>query len=90
MDCTTQTAKSQPATLAALAQMDREFLIPKEVAPILGVSPYAISLMAKSPTERVLLGFPVVRVGTRTKIPRIPFLHFMGWKGTIKGEESEA
>lgn len=77
------------SNLADIAAMDVNFLVPAQVAPVIGCDQYAISLMAKDPTKRGLLGFPVIYIGNRTKIPRIPFLHFMGWKGPINGEGVE-
>lgn len=77
-------------TLAQIAEMDCVMLTPKQVAAYTGGAPYAISLMAATPEGRDGLGYPVVRVGTRTKIPRIPFLKFMGWQGKIAGAGVEA
>lgn len=37
---------------------------------------YIIRVAARD--NPAMLGFPVVRVGSRTKIPRIPFLQVMG------------
>lgn len=62
-------------TLEELERMDREYLIPKEVAGVLGCAPYAINVAAKQNPE--VLGFPVTLVGTRAKIPKRPFLNYM-------------
>jgi hypothetical protein len=45
--------------------------------------------MASTPDGRQGLGFPVIRLGTDTKIIRIPFLRFMGWEGKINGATEE-
>lgn len=71
-------------TLTELAGMaDKHYLIPREVAPLLNVSPYTINVAAQNPETRDKLGFPVIITGTRVRIPRIPFLHFMGYTGEI-------
>lgn len=75
-------------TLAEIAEMDCMFLIPSQVAPMLGCAQYYINVASQSPDGRAYLGFPVTRIGNRVKIPRIPFLRFMGWEGPIKGAEA--
>lgn len=65
-------------TINEIMASEKVFLIPKDIAPVLGCDPYNISLMARDCPEQ--LGFPVVRIGTRTKIPRIPFLRFLGYE----------
>lgn len=72
-------------TLAAIAAMDCMFLIPSQVAQVLGCSQYYINVASQTPDGRAYLGFPVARIGNRVKIPRIPFLRFMGWEGEIVG-----
>lgn len=79
--------KQCQASLAMLAELDKTFLTPNQVAPILECNAHLIRLMARNPEYRQRLGFPVVVIGTRTKIPRIPFLRYMGWRGMIKGEK---
>ena len=61
------------------------YLTPAQAAEVTGSSPYYISVMAQTTEGRAGLGFPVMRVGRYTKIPRIPFLRFMGWEGEIAG-----
>ncbi len=69
-------------TLSQLAEIPREYLIPTEVAPLLGVDPYSISVMVREDkrTGRSSFPFPTMRIGTRTKIPKRPFLAAMGYK----------
>lgn len=64
--------------LQELASTEKEFLIPRQVAEVLGCSAYTINIMARDAPES--LGFPVIRLGTRVKIPKKPFLKFMGWE----------
>lgn len=62
-------------TLEELEGLDREYLIPREVAGVLGCAPYAINVMAKQCPER--LGFPVTFIGRRARIPKRPFVNYM-------------
>lgn len=89
MEYTTATNKKQAFTLHDIAMMDKTVLIPEEAASVLGVKPQAIRLMAETSTGREALGFPVIRLGRQTRIPRIPFLHYMGWEGEITGAKEE-
>lgn len=69
-------------TLEQLAQIPREYLIPSEVAPVLGVDPYSITVMVREDkrTGQNSFPFPTMRIGTRTKIPKRPFLAAMGYE----------
>ena len=53
-------------------------LRPADVAPIIGCDPQWVRDTARSNPEA--LGFPILVVGRRVKIPRIPFLRFMGYE----------
>ena len=87
MKITTKKANCQavPVTLAGLAKMDAEMLTPEFAALALGVNANSIRISARTEEGRNGLGFPVVRIGTRTLVPRIPFLRFLGWEGEIVG-----
>lgn len=61
--------------LAALEQSEKLMLTPAEVAPILGCQAYAINVQAKEDPAK--LGFPVCMMGTRVRIPRRAFLHWI-------------
>lgn len=63
-------------TLEEIKASDKAVLIPKDIAPILGCDPYTISIKARDCPEQ--LGFPVCRIGCRTKIPRKAFLKWLG------------
>lgn len=71
--------KNKIKSLDDLEKLDKEFLIPKDVAPILGVDPYNINIQAKQDIERGVnsLGFPVIVIGSRVKIPKLAFIKFM-------------
>lgn len=60
---------------------DKDFLVPTDVAEVIGCKPYSINLQAKEDPAR--LGFPVCVLGTRVKIPRMAFLRW------IEGRETE-
>lgn len=59
-----------------LQAMDKTFLSPREISPILGSDPQTIRVTARQRPD--LLGFPFTFVGNRMKIPRLPFLQFLG------------
>ena len=60
-----------------LKRIDREWLLAREVAPVLGTDPHSIRVAARLAPER--LGFPVCLVGSRVRIPKEPFIQF--WEG---------
>lgn len=62
-------------TLSEIKQSDKDMLIPADIAQVLGCNPHQIRVAAHQRPE--LLGFPVIVVGTRVKIPRKPFIHFI-------------
>ena len=66
----------QKKTLADLMNIDREDLLPGDVAGVLGTSDQWVRVCARQQPQ--LLGFPTVIMGSRVKIPRIPFLRYMG------------
>lgn len=54
---------------------DKVFLLSEDVAEILGCKPYSINAQAQQ--DPVKLGFPVCVTGSRVRIPRLGFLHWM-------------
>ena len=60
-----------------LRAIDREWLLAREVAPVLGTDPHSIRVAARLAPDR--LGFPVCLVGSRVRIPKEPFIQF--WEG---------
>lgn len=62
-------------TIQEIEQSNKEMLIPTDIAPILGCDAHAIRLQARDDPKR--LGFPVVLVGTRVKIPKAGFLNYL-------------
>ncbi|MGN1369540.1 MAG: hypothetical protein ACI4WX_11775 [Aristaeellaceae bacterium] len=73
--------------LADVAAMECNYLTPEQVSELLDCARQSITVMAASEEGRKALGFRVIRLGSYTKIPRIPFLLYMGWQGKIKGAE---
>ncbi len=67
-------------SLSDLAALDCDFLTADQICGVLQCDPHTIRLTAKQRPE--LLGFPVIVLGSsdyaRVKIPRVPFLRFMG------------
>ena len=61
-------------TLSDIEAMDKAVLTPAIVSKYLGCDQQTLRLQARRLPD--LLGFPVVCVGTRVKIPKEPFLAF--------------
>lgn len=62
--------------IQSIVDSDKVFLTPADIAPILGMDPHSIRLIARQRPE--LLKFEFIISGNRTKIPRIPFLRYIG------------
>ena len=63
-------------TLDEIKASDKSVLTPAEVAEVLGCDAQDVRIQARLSPEK--LGFPVIIIKSRTKIPRVPFLRFMG------------
>lgn len=62
-------------TLKEIEESTKEVLTCQEVAPVLRCNPATLHLQAIEEPWR--LGFPVIVMGRRVKIPRQPFLKYM-------------
>ena len=62
-------------TLRELEQLETEVLTPSQVAPILGCQPYTINVATRNGNNP--FPFPVIRMGTRVRIPKTPFIKAM-------------
>lgn len=62
-------------TMTEIRRSDKTFLTPADVAEVLGSDAQAIRVQAGRDPRA--LGFPVMRIGSRTKIPREGFLRWM-------------
>ncbi len=67
-------------TVEELEQIDRAYLLADDIAGVLRLTPHYIRYFAKREPEK--LGFPVIVVGSRVRIPKAAFLHFMKY-GTL-------
>lgn len=67
-------------TLDEIRASDKPFLTPADVAGVLAADAQSIRLQAREFPEA--LGFPVICVRNRVKIPRKPFLRFLGEEET--------
>ena len=66
-------------TFEEIKASGKEMLTPSDVAAVLGVDAYSISLQVKQDKENGVnsFPFPTIRIGTRTKIPRRAFIKAM-------------
>jgi hypothetical protein len=66
-------------TLDEIRKSNKEMLTPADIAPLLGVDKYSISVQVKEDKQngRNSFPFPTIRIGTRTKIPRRAFIKAM-------------
>ena len=62
-------------TLKDIKQMDKDIITPAEAAQVVGCDPQWIRLAAREKPEQ--LGFPVIIVRSRIKIPRMAFIKYM-------------
>lgn len=62
-------------TLAEIRKSDKTILTPGDVAETLGMDAQTIRVQAARDPRA--LGFPVMRAGTRTRIPREGFLRWI-------------
>lgn len=70
-----------PDEIRAIIDKPAAYLVATEVGPVLQLSDSAIRAQARAGR----LPFPAVVVGQRVRIPKIPFLRWMGYE--IKQEE---
>jgi hypothetical protein len=70
-------------TLEEMKVCGKATLTAADIAPVLDCDPHAIRLAAKKDPDG--LGFPVICMGSRVKIPTLPFIEFMTklkWAGS--------
>lgn len=63
-------------TMEEVKRLDDAFITPVMAASFLKCNPHELRLKARQMPEA--LGFPVCCIGNRVKIPRKPFLAFLG------------
>ena len=64
-------------TINEMLHSTEPFLSPSDVAEVLHCDPQSIRAQAQSDPRK--LGYPVIIINRRIRIPRIPFLHFLGY-----------
>ena len=62
-------------TYEEMLASDKAFLTPTDVAKLMGCEPYSINAQAQQDPAK--LGFPACVTGSRVRIPRLGFLHWM-------------
>lgn len=62
-------------TYQELLDSDKIMLIPEDVTDVLSCKPYSINAQAQADPKK--LGFPVCIMGSRVRIPREAFLHWL-------------
>ena len=73
-----------PEQIRAIIDKPRAYLVATEVGPVLNLSDPAIRAQARAG----MLPFPAVCVGQRVRIPKIPFLRYLGYDIEIKEDAS--
>jgi hypothetical protein len=76
MGCPVLKERMVSMDLGEIKSSTKMFLRPADIAPILGSDPHTLRCTARQRPE--LLGFEFTFTGNRMKIPRIPFLRFLG------------
>lgn len=62
-------------TLEELKKLDKDVITPAEAAQVLQCDPHWIRVAAHQ--NKSLLGFPVIILNSRVKIPRLAFIKYM-------------
>lgn len=65
-------------TVEQMLKSNKVTLSPADVSEAIACDPRYIRAAAKTNPES--LGFPVMLIGNSTRIPRIPFLRFLGYE----------
>lgn len=66
-----------PPEIAALVASKKALITPAEAARAMHCAPYLLNVQLKEGASP----FPAFVVGKRVKIPRIPFLRYLGYDG---------
>lgn len=64
-------------TITEMLQSTEPFLSPADVAEVLHCDPQSIRVQAQSDPSK--LGYPIIVINRRIRIPRIPFLRYLGY-----------
>ena len=63
-------------TLQELLKSSKIWITPADVSSVLQCDPQCIRVQAQK--DPSMLGYPVIVIGSRVRIPRIPFLKYLG------------
>ena len=63
-------------TIEEIKSSTKEVLTPADIADVLNADPQDIRVAARTAPEK--LGFPVIVIKSRIKVPRVPFLKYFG------------
>lgn len=63
-------------TVEEMKKSPKLMLTPSDISEVLECHPQSIRQQAKADPSK--FGFPVIVMGTRVRIPKVPFLQFMG------------
>lgn len=63
-------------TLEELCASEKAFFTPGDICGVLGANPQTIRVTARQRPD--MIGYEFTFIGNRMKIPKIPFLRFMG------------
>lgn len=66
---------AQSVTLKDIEALPKEMLVPTDIAPFLGCSPYTINVATENGKNP--FPFPVIRIGRRVRIPKRLFVQAM-------------
>lgn len=66
---------SKKITIEDIESLDKDILVPTDIAPILGCRPYTINIATRDGKNP--FPFPVIRMGNRVRIPKTPFIKAM-------------
>ena len=64
-----------PTELERIEALPKDMLVPTDICKYLGCSSYTINVATRDGKNP--FPFPVIRMGTRVRIPKIPFLKAM-------------
>ena len=71
--------------LDRIAALDKDMLVPTDICKYLGCCAYSINVATRDGKNP--FPFPVIRMGTRVRIPKMPFIKAMRGELYEKGKE---
>ena len=74
-------------TFAEIEHSTKDFLVPSEVAEVIGCKPFSLNVQAKEDIGK--LGFPAALVGTRLLIPRLAFVRWVKYGNAPLSKEEQ-